>query len=241
MSTKLYKTIGIIIVLILGAFMIYAAVVSDNNGANDTNTNNNGASDIKINRDEPNISVDENNTNTDTDTVQPTNTEPEIVVVDGVEGHYSEHGMFIAETTSENNDTWDTSEDAEFNKIKDIAKIYVESNEDITDEIGINTSKYSELEIRILNKYDKDIDYIQEYNKLTGKYADTYFDAQGEEISMDTEVNLLTINGIIYKVIVYGDNNIALVEVSSNMELEKYYEIFGNALYGLDTDTDLRR
>ena len=239
MSTKLYKTIGIIIVLILGAFMIYAAVVSDNNGANDTNTNNNGASDIKINRDEPNISVDENNTSTDT--VQPTNTEPEIVVVDGVEGHYSEHGMFIAETTSENNDTWDTSEDAEFNKIKDIAKIYVESNEDITDEIGIDTSKYSELEIRILNKYDKDIDYIQEYNKLTGKYADTYFDAQGEEISTDTEVNLLTINGIIYKVIVYGDNNIALVEVSSNMELEKYYEIFGNALYGLDTDTDLRR
>ena len=219
--------------------MIYAAVVSDNNGANDTNTNNNGASDIKINRDEPNISVDENNTSTDT--VQPTNTEPEIVVVDGVEGHYSEHGMFIAETTSENNDTWDTSEDAEFNKIKDIAKIYVESNEDITDEIGIDTSKYSELEIRILNKYDKDIDYIQEYNKLTGKYADTYFDAQGEEISTDTEVNLLTINGIIYKVIVYGDNNIALVEVSSNMELEKYYEIFGNALYGLDTDTDLRR
>ena len=239
MSTKLYKTIGIIIVLILGAFMIYASVVSDNNGANDTNTNNNGASDIKINRDEPNISVDENNTSTDT--VQPTNTEPEIVVVDGVEGHYSEHGMFIAETTSENNDTWDTSEDAEFNKIKDIAKIYVESNEDIADEIGINTSKYSELEIRILNKYDKDIDYIQEYNKLTGKYADTYFDAQGEEISTDTEVNLLTINGIIYKVIVYGDNNIALVEVSSNMELEKYYEIFGNALYGLDTDTDLRR
>lgn len=239
MSTKLYKTIGIIIVLILGAFMIYAVVVSDNNGANDTNTNNNGASDIKINRDEPNISVDENNTNTDT--VQPTDTEPEIVVVDGVEGHYSEHGMFIAETTSENNDTWDTSEDAEFNKIKDIAKIYVESNEDITDEIGINTSKYSELEIRILNKYDKDIDYIQEYNKLTGKYADTYFDAQGEEFSIDTEVNLLTINGIIYKVIVYGDNNIALVEVSSNMELEKYYEIFGNALYGLDTDTDLRR
>ena len=239
MSTKLYKTIGIIIVLILGAFMIYASVVSDNNGANDTNTNNNGASDIKINRDEPNISVDENNTSTDT--VQPTNTEPEIVVVDGVEGHYSEHGMFIAETTSENNDTWDTSEDAEFNKIKDIAKIYVESNEDITDEIGIDTSKYSELEIRILNKYDKDIDYIQEYNKLTGKYADTYFDAQGEEISTDTEVNLLTINGIIYKVIVYGDNNIALVEVSSNMELEKYYEIFGNALYGLDTDTDLRR
>ena len=239
MSTKLYKTIGIIIVLILGAFMIYAAVVSDNNGANDTNTNNNGASDIKINRDEPNISVDENNTSTDT--VQPTNTEPEIVVVDGVEGHYSEHGMFIAETTSENNDTWDTSEDAEFNKIKDIAKIYVESNEDITDEIGIDTSKYSELEIRILNKYDKDVDYIQEYNKLTGKYADTYFDAQGEEISTDTEVNLLTINGIIYKVIVYGDNNIALVEVSSNMELEKYYEIFGNALYGLDTDTDLRR
>ena len=239
MSTKLYKTIGIIIVLILGAFMIYASVVSDNNGANDTNTNNNGASDIKINRDEPNISVDEDNTSTDT--VQPTNTEPEIVVVDGVEGHYSEHGMFIAETTSENNDTWDTSEDAEFNKIKDIAKIYVESNEDITDEIGIDTSKYSELEIRILNKYDKDIDYIQEYNKLTGKYADTYFDAQGEEISTDTEVNLLTINGIIYKVIVYGDNNIALVEVSSNMELEKYYEIFGNALYGLDTDTDLRR
>ena len=239
MSTKLYKTIGIIIVLILGAFMIYASVVSDNNGANDTNTNNNGASDIKINRDEPNISVDENNTSTDT--VQPTNTEPEIVVVDGVEGHYSEHGMFIAETTSENNDTWDTSEDAEFNKIKDIAKIYVESNEDIADEIGINTSKYSELEIRILNKYDKDIDYIQEYNKLTGKYADTYFDAQGEEISTDTEVNLLTINGIIYKVIIYGDNNIALVEVSSNMELEKYYEIFGNALYGLDTDTDLRR
>jgi len=236
MSTKLYKTIGIIIVLILGAFMIYAAVVSDNN---DTNTNNNGASDIKINRDESNISVDEDNTSTDT--VQPTNTEPEIVVVDGVEGHYSEHGMFIAETTSENNDTWDTSEDAEFNKIKDIAKIYVESNEDITDEIGIDTSKYSELEIRILNKYDKDIDYIQEYNKLTGKYADTYFDAQGEEISTDTEVNLLTINGIIYKVIVYGDNNIALVEVSSNMELEKYYEIFGNALYGLDTDTDLRR
>jgi len=239
MSTKLYKTIGIIIVLILGAFMIYAAVVSDNNGTNDTNTNNNGASDIKINRDEPNISVDENNTSTDT--VQPTNTEPEIVVVDGVEGHYSEHGMFIAETTSENNDTWDTSEDAEFNKIKDIAKIYVESNEDITDEIGIDTSKYSELEIRILNKYDKDVDYIQEYNKLTGKYADTYFDAQGEEISTDTEVNLLTINGIIYKVIIYGDNNIALVEVSSNMELEKYYEIFGNALYGLDTDTDLRR
>jgi len=235
MNTKLYKTIGIIIVLILGAFMIYAVVTSDNNG---TNTNNNGASDIRINRDEPNASVDENN---NIDTVQPTDTEPEVVIVDGVEGHYSEHGMFIAETTSENNDTWDTSENAEFNKIKDIAKVYVESNEDITDEIGINTSKYSELEIKILNKYDRDIDYIQEYNKLTGKYADTYFDAQGEEISVDIDVNLLTINGIIYRVLIYGDDNIALVEVSSNMELEKYYEIFGNALYGLDTDTDLRR
>lgn len=215
--------------------MIYAVVTSDNNG---TNTNNNGASDIRINRDEPNASVDENN---NIDTVQPTDTEPEVVIVDGVEGHYSEHGMFIAETTSENNDTWDTSENAEFNKIKDIAKVYVESNEDITDEIGINTSKYSELEIKILNKYDRDIDYIQEYNKLTGKYADTYFDAQGEEISVDIDVNLLTINGIIYRVLIYGDDNIALVEVSSNMELEKYYEIFGNALYGLDTDTDLRR